>query len=111
MSWDSRGKLIPLTVSGRIIIDTEAFERFNPHRSERYDDLHDEDFTISEVPAAKAKNSRLTKAEANFAEETIAPVVRLREEAHLICKSTLLGYSLKLKKWCKFPVYVARSFA
>jgi hypothetical protein len=102
MSWGSRGKLIPLTVSGRIIVDTEAFERFNPHRSERYDDLHDEDFTISEAPAAKAQNSRLSKAEANFAEETVAPVVKLTEEAHLICKSTLLGYSLKLKKWRKF---------
>jgi hypothetical protein len=63
--------------------------------------LHDEDFTISETPAAKVKNSRLTKAESNFAEEAVAPKVKLTEEAHLICKSTLLGYSLKLKKWRK----------
>jgi hypothetical protein len=76
--------------------------RFNPQRSERYDELHDEDFTISDVPAAKAKNSRLSKAEANFAEEAVAPVVKLTEDAHLICKSTLLGYSLKLKKWRKY---------
>ena len=102
MSWDSRGKLIPLTVSGRIIVDTEAFERFNPQRSESYDDLHDDDFASSDAPTAKTNNSRLSKVEANFAEEVAAPVVKLTEEAHLICKSTLLGYSLKLKKWRKF---------
>jgi hypothetical protein len=64
--------------------------------------LHDEDFTISEAPASEARNSRLSKAEANFAEEVVAPVVKLTEEAHLICKSTLPGYSLKLKKWREY---------
>jgi hypothetical protein len=104
MSWDSRGELFPLTSSGRIIVDTEAFMRFNPQRSERYEDLHDEDFTISDAPTVQAKNSRLSRAEANFAEEAVAPVVKLTEEAYLICKSTLLGYSLKLKKWRKCSI-------
>lgn len=73
--------------------------RFNPQRSENYDELYEEDFTLSEAPAAKAEHARLTEAEANFAEEGDAPVLKLTEEAHLICKSSLLGYSLKLKKW------------
>jgi hypothetical protein len=102
MTWDSRGKLVPLTVSGRIIIDSEAFGRFNPHRSERYDDLHDEDFTIEDAPASGPQNCKLSKAEQSFAETTTSPVVKLTEDAHVICKSTLLGYSLKLKKWRKF---------
>jgi hypothetical protein len=76
--------------------------RFNPHRAEIYDDLHDEDFTISEAPVAKKNSSRLTKAEAKFSEDLVAPTVQLTEEGHLICKSTLLGYSLKLKKWRKY---------
>lgn len=80
--------------------------RFNPHRAERYDDLHDEDFTISDSPAAKENKSRLSKAEANFADEAVAPAVKLTEDAQLICKSTLLGYSLKLKKWRNYSRYL-----
>ena len=75
--------------------------RFNPHRNESYDDLHSEDFKVSEAAATRAENSRLTTAEANFANEAVNPVITLTEDAHLICKSTLLGYSLKLKKWCE----------
>jgi hypothetical protein len=88
--------LIGLQVTGRIIVDTEAFERFNPQRSENYDELHESDYTVSEVPATN--RSKKVK----YAEEEASPKIKLTEEAHLICKSTLLGYSLKLKKWRKY---------
>jgi hypothetical protein len=88
--------LIGLQVTGRIIIDTEAFERFNPQRSENYDELHESDYIVSEVQATNK-----TKKE-KYAEEDASPKVNLTEEAHLICKSTLPGYSLKLKKWRKY---------
>jgi len=82
-------------VSGRIIIDTQAFNRFNPHRSENYDDLHESDYTVSEVLAFVASTINNTRKN-NFAGEEVSPEVKLTEEAHIICKSTLLGYSLKL---------------
>lgn len=77
---------------------------FNPEKSEDYEDLQEKDFTLSEDPVIKAKDPRLTKVEAKFAEDETEPVVKLTEEAHLICKPTLLGYSLKLKKWLYFFV-------
>lgn len=98
MSWDAQGKLIPITVSGRIIIDTESFDRHNPTKSESYtDDLNEADFSLSEAPTSfKAMVSSL---ENDFGAQETAPKVRLTADGHLICKSSVPGYSLKLKKW------------
>lgn len=99
LSWNSKGRPVPLTVGGRIIIDTEAFDRFNVERQESYDPLHDSDFSVSEVSVAD------TKAMQNdYATKEISPEVKLSPEAHLICKATVPGYSLKLKKWLYFFV-------
>jgi hypothetical protein len=88
-------KLIEEQVTGRIIIDTEAFERFNPNRTEDYDELHESDFITKEISPTKFAKS------VNYADKEESPEIKLTEEAHLICKSTLLGYSLKLKRWRK----------
>ncbi|MAD84339.1 MAG: hypothetical protein CL912_15350 [Deltaproteobacteria bacterium] len=87
-----------VTVSGRIIIDTESFDRHNPTKSESYtDDLNEADFSLSEAPTSfKAMVSSL---ENDFGAQETAPKVRLTADGHLICKSSVPGYSLKLKKW------------
>lgn len=85
-----------LQVTGRIIIDAEAFGNFNPHRTEGYEELHKSDYIESDVPATNAP------AINNYAKEEMSPTVNLTKDAHLICKPTLLGYSLKLKKWSKY---------
>ncbi|KAH7388922.1 ATPase [Cadophora sp. MPI-SDFR-AT-0126] len=103
LSWDAQGKLIPITVSGRIIIDTESFDRHNPTKSESYsDDLNEADFTLTEPPTSfKAMVSSL---ENDFDAGENAPKRRLTADGHLICKSSVPGYSLKLKKWMLFFV-------
>ncbi|KAH6692073.1 ATPase [Leptodontidium sp. MPI-SDFR-AT-0119] len=103
LSWNAQGKLIPITVGGRIIIDTESFDRHNPTKSESYgDDLNEADFTVSEAPTSfKAMVSSL---ENDFGAEQAAPKIRLTADGHLICKSSVPGYSLKLKKWMLFFV-------
>ncbi|KAH8807790.1 ATPase [Xylogone sp. PMI_703] len=88
LSWNAQGSLVPLTVTGRVIIDTDSFDRFNTGRTEGLDPLENKDFRFEEVqngePSSKALNIRLTP------------------RAHLICKATVKGYSLKLKKWLYF---------
>ena len=90
--------MVPVTVTGRIVIDTESFDRHNPTQSESYgDSLNENDFTLSEAPTSfKAMVSNLDN---DFVTEQVAPKVRLTADGHLICKSSVPGYSLKLKKW------------
>jgi hypothetical protein len=95
--------LINLQVTGRIIIDAEAFENFNPHRAEGYDDLEDSDYTLSEIPAINETVA------SGYANEEEPPKVTLTEAAHLICKPNLLGYSMKLKKWRKYSTNIMKS--
>jgi hypothetical protein len=99
LSWNSKGQVIPVNVTGRIIIDTEAFNTANPDESEALDALQEDDFTASEVPDV-AGNS-------NYETESTSTNLKLTSKAHLICKSTLRGYSLKLKKW---RMYSKQSF-
>jgi hypothetical protein len=84
-------------VTGRVIIDTQAFGTFNPHRAEAYDDLEDGDYTVSDNSAAE--ETAINK----YATEGMSSKISLTEYAHLICKGTLLGYSMKMKKWSKIP--------
>jgi hypothetical protein len=86
-------------VSGRVIIDTEAFDRFNPDKLEDFNDLKDEDFTIIEVPELSERTANRLKSDYSLVQ--VSPKIKLTEEAHLICKEVVSGYSLKLKKWCK----------
>lgn len=89
--------LIGFQVTGRIIIDAQAFGTFNPHRAEAYDELDECDYTLSDLPATKetAANS--------YSNEEVSPNILLTDFGHLICKATLLGYSMKLKKWSRDP--------
>ena len=86
-------------MSGRIIIDSEAFERFNPDRIENFDDLKDTDFTVSQVPEIQEKTTN--RARGDFGVVQVSPKIKLTEESHLLCRETVSGYSLKLKKWRK----------
>ena len=81
-----------------MIIDTEVFDSFNPDRTDSYDALHDSDYTITEAPLVKSGGK---PAGNDYDEQETAPKVTLTEQSLLICKSTVKGYSLKLKKWRK----------
>lgn len=93
-------------MSGRIIIDTESFDRNNPTQSSSYgDDLHAADFVVTEMPG-NASKKQLTALENDYEVEQDTPKVALTDEGRLICKSSVPGYSLKLKKWSMYcPFY------
>ncbi|KAI9658680.1 MAG: hypothetical protein M1821_002240 [Bathelium mastoideum] len=92
-------------VHSRIIIDTQAHNRFNPHEKVNlqkilsgegdfdFDDDSENGFEyLSDNDEDDADAVRIT-----------APEV-LTEEQLLICKPTLRGYSLKDKKWLEFYI-------
>jgi hypothetical protein len=82
-------------------VDTESFDRNNPTKSESYnDDLHPADFKITEIPGMDFKKM-VTIIQNDYAVESVTPKIALTDDGRLICKSTVPGYSLKLKKWSK----------
>jgi hypothetical protein len=83
-------------VTGRIVIDTDVFETFNPDRAETFADLRDSDYALlNKISINDEAPNRYTGGDA-------PPKVSLTGDAHMICRPTLQGYSLKLKKWSKF---------
>ncbi len=89
-------------MSGRIIIDTESFDRNNPTKSETYsDDLHPADFEITETPILDFNKMEMV-IQNDYEVEGETPKISLTDDGRLICKSTVPGYSLKLKKWSTY---------
>ncbi|KAH8652698.1 ATPase [Tricladium varicosporioides] len=104
LTWNAQDKQVPLNVSGRIIIDTQSFDRHNPTRSTSYNDsLNKADYVITQVPDMSFK-TLVSNLENDFNLEEASPLMRLTSDGHLICKATVPGYSLKLKKWMLFFV-------
>ena len=54
--------------------------------------------SVGPCTAAKVGSGRCS-LENDFGAQETAPKVRLTADGHLICKSSVPGYSLKLKKW------------
>jgi len=89
-------------VTGRIIIDTESFDRNNPMKATAYnDDLHAQDFKVSQTAVMDFKKM-VTVVENDYEDEGNGPKIDLTDDGRLICKSTIPGYSLKQKKWSKY---------
>jgi hypothetical protein len=88
-------------VTGRIIIDTESFDRNNPTKSSAYnDDLHPADFKVNQKVGMDFKKM-VTVIQNDYEDEGEGPKIDLTDDGRLICKSTVPGYSLKQKKWSK----------
>jgi hypothetical protein len=86
-------------VDGRIIIDAQSFRKFNPHFNASTSELSDEHYIVEE---STEDDTQQKIGSTDYQTETAKPKVRLTSEAHLICKTTVQGYSLTLKKWCKY---------
>jgi hypothetical protein len=82
-------------VNGRIIIDTQMFNKFNPQFNISIGDLSESDYILEDIAKQQKIDSTVYETEVG------KPKVRLTSEAHLICKTTVPGYSLSLKKWRK----------
>lgn len=107
--------LTPTKVDSRIIIDTYAWNRFNPNRqvslsplgskmvipvnnSNESDDYYDdeEDGYDDEYNRSAQRSGHGIANNSND-----IPTLTLTEEQLLLCSATLKGYSLKNKKWRK----------
>ncbi|KAF4625275.1 hypothetical protein G7Y89_g12896 [Cudoniella acicularis] len=96
LTWDKKGQRMPLAVSGKIVIDIESFNRHNLMQSESVSgSLSDEDGECKLNPSNEVDSPNGD----NYTTTTTSPKVGLTAIGHLICKSTVAGYSLKLKKW------------
>jgi hypothetical protein len=89
-------------VTGRIIIDTESFNRNNPTKRETYGDaLLPADF---EVYRKGGMDFEKMAALMNDYQVEDGPKINLTDDGRLICKSTVPGYSLKQKKWREYTL-------
>ncbi len=83
-------------------MDTASFDRNNPTKaSAYYDELYPTDFKVSQK-LDPAFNEMVTVIQNDYENEGGEPEIELTEDGHLICKSTVPGYSLKQKKWSKY---------
>ena len=108
--------LTPTKVNSRIIIDTYAWNRFNPNRQvslsplgskmvipvdnsngsdDYYDDDEEDEFDDEYNRSAQRPGHDIAKNSNDI------PTLTLTEEQLLLCSATLKGYSLKNKKWRK----------
>ena len=65
------------------------------------DDLHSGDFKVNQKLDLDFKK-KVTVIQNDYESEGDGPKIELTEDGHLICKSTVPGYSLKQKKWSKY---------
>lgn len=103
------------SINGRIIIDTYAFNRFNPDKKVRVsrlkaDDMQplgssdefDSDYDDYSDDSGSDDGIGITESCPPMPEGTTG--FCMGEEQFLICTDILRGYSLKEKKWMKFPI-------
>lgn len=94
IGWSCWGP-VRYSVNSRVIIDTYAFNRFNPNRKVNLDffatDEHDEDDSDLEELEPDSRHGKNNTIRGH-----------LNEEQLLISTASLRGYSLKDKKWLEF---------
>ncbi|TVY85338.1 Mitochondrial Lon protease-like protein [Lachnellula suecica] len=104
LALDGKGNQTPMNVSGRVILDTESFNRHNPSEAEHYGRrLEADEFERLEVPRRNSKKTDEISRE-DFALRQETPNVILTAKGHLFCQSLQPGCSLKHKKWMLFFV-------
>ncbi|KAK0660029.1 ATP-dependent zinc metalloprotease FtsH 2 [Lasiodiplodia hormozganensis] len=103
------------SINGRVIIDTYAFNRFNPNKKVRVsrlkaDDMQplgssdefDSDYDDYSDDSASDDGIGITEPWPPMPEGNTD--LCMGEEQFLICTDILRGYSLRDKKWMKFPI-------
>ncbi|KAI0016754.1 ATPase [Xylariomycetidae sp. FL0641] len=93
ITWDRENNEVPVTISGRIVVDINSFGRFGPYRPRRHGDWQPKDLEgMAEL--AKANEGK------GEGEETF----QLTPYHHMLARSRTRGYSLKTKLWLEFFV-------
>ncbi|RYP17032.1 hypothetical protein DL765_004793 [Monosporascus sp. GIB2] len=99
LMWDHNGRKQEIQVSGRIIIDPKSFDQFSPYCSGRWKWMSSRDYDMLIV--SRATQAAMKKLRLNVEG---GPTIILSSFHHMICSSTVRGYSIKLKMWLEFYV-------
>ncbi|KAF2259946.1 hypothetical protein CC78DRAFT_523948 [Lojkania enalia] len=96
---DKNGCEQEIQVLERIIIDAKSFNQLSPHCSRRWKRMSARDYDM--LVTSRATQTAMKKLRVNVKG---GPVINLGIYHHLICRSTMRGYSIKLKRWLEFFV-------
>ncbi|KAK3372305.1 P-loop containing nucleoside triphosphate hydrolase protein [Podospora didyma] len=99
VTWDREGKEVQIQISGRIIVDTESFNRCSPYPIRYLNDWNAKD--LERLSKFREHIGPDAKADNNGDDEG---TVRLPPYHQMLARSRTRGYSLKLKKWLDFFV-------
>ncbi|KAF2263488.1 P-loop containing nucleoside triphosphate hydrolase protein [Lojkania enalia] len=103
ITWDREGNEVPISVSGRIIIDSNTFRRFSPRYVPYSEPLEVKEGATKPECAPKEFNIEDLSAEKYiFGKQQETKRIRLTKAHHLLCSPRVRGYSLKKKQWLLF---------
>jgi hypothetical protein len=111
VDWKSDGTEQKIHVTGRIVVDTDAFDRFSYYAARYVEPFGatDEEKIAKYREEVNQGNEDAEESDADDSSSTGArssdtPKIRLTPHHHLLCSARVRGYSLKLKKWLDFWV-------
>jgi len=103
IGWDREGNEAPYMCTGRIIIDSDSFQRFSPRSINRVDPLSAKECASGpEAVAEKLEIQDPTEMKYVFGKQDKEERLRLTEDHQLLCLPRVRGYSLKKKQWLFF---------
>jgi hypothetical protein len=103
IGWDREGNETPYMCTGRIIIDSDSYQRFSPRSVSRVEPLTAKEGAKNpEGASKKVEIQDPTEMKYVFGKQDKEQRLRLTEDHHLICLPRVRGYSLKKKQWLFF---------
>lgn len=103
ITWDRNGKEIPISCSGRIIVDADTFSRFSNRYVPHIEQIHPEEGAPEAEPADKLLDPTNSGTDKYiFGRQAETKRVHLTKDQQLISSPVVRGYSLKKKKWLLF---------
>jgi hypothetical protein len=103
IGWDREGNEAPYMCNGRIIIDSDSYQRFSPRSVSRVEPLTAKEGAKNpEGAAKKVEIQDPTEMKYVFGKQDKEQRLSLTEDHHLICLPRVRGYSLKKKQWLLF---------
>jgi hypothetical protein len=104
VTWDKENNEVPYHVQGRVIIDSDCFQRFSPRYVSGVEPLPASEGEQSSEQKPKLALAESLKNTYVFGQQAKEERIRLKEKHHMTCLPRVRGYSLKKKKWLLFYV-------
>ncbi|CAG5146982.1 uncharacterized protein ALTATR162_LOCUS1964 [Alternaria atra] len=105
VTWDRDGNEAPYMCTGRIIIDSDSYQRFSPRSVGRIEPLPAKECARDpENASEKLDIQDPTETKYVFGKQEKEKRLRLTADHHLLCLPRVRGYSLKKKQWLLFYI-------